>query len=45
MLTLASQLWLNLSQLSSPLNSGLVFAEECLREKVIVTPGIVFDVK
>ena len=40
-----SSAWLNLSKLQNPLNSGLVFAEECLREKVIVTPGIVFDVK
>ncbi|CAF0802154.1 unnamed protein product [Didymodactylos carnosus] len=36
--------WLNLSHLPEPLNSGLVFFEECLREKVIVVPGVFFDV-
>ena len=31
------QIWLDLSQLPSPLNSGLVFFEELLKEKVIVS--------
>ncbi|KAM0753086.1 aminotransferase [Meredithblackwellia eburnea MCA 4105] len=37
-------IWLDLSQLPSPLNSGLVFFEELLKEKVIVVPGIFFDI-
>lgn len=38
-------IWLNLSSLPAPINSGLVFAEELLKERVIVTPGIFFDIK
>lgn len=38
-------IWLNLSVLPAPLNSGLAFFEELLKEKVIVTPGIFFDIK
>ncbi|KAI5478228.1 hypothetical protein MNV49_005293 [Pseudohyphozyma bogoriensis] len=37
-------IWLDLSQLPSPLNSGLTFFEECLKEKVIVVPGLFFDI-
>jgi len=37
-------IWLDLSSLPAPLSSGLVFHEELLREKCIVTPGIFFDV-
>lgn len=37
-------IWLNLSCLPPPLNSGLAFFEELLKEQVIVTPGIFFDV-
>lgn len=37
-------IWLNLSALPHPLNSGLAFFEECLKEQVIVTPGIFFDI-
>ncbi|KAI8979224.1 pyridoxal phosphate-dependent transferase [Mycotypha africana] len=36
--------WLDLSQLPEPINNGLTFFEECLKEKVIVVPGIFFDV-
>ncbi|KAI9262023.1 pyridoxal phosphate-dependent transferase [Sporodiniella umbellata] len=36
--------WLNLSGLPEPINAGLTFFEECLKEKVIVVPGIFFDV-
>ncbi|ORY89432.1 aminotransferase [Leucosporidium creatinivorum] len=36
-------IWLDLSQLPAPLSSGLVFFEELLKEKVIVTPGAFFD--
>ncbi|CDR40601.1 RHTO0S05e05358g1_1 [Rhodotorula toruloides] len=36
-------LWLDLSSLPKPLNSGLVFFEEALKEKVIVVPGQFFD--
>lgn len=38
-------IWLGLSSLPHPINSGLAFFEECLKEKVIVTPGIFFDIK
>jgi aspartate/methionine/tyrosine aminotransferase len=38
-------IWLNLQALPAPLNSGLAFFEECLKEQVIVTPGIFFDIK
>ncbi|KAI9321812.1 aminotransferase [Dichotomocladium elegans] len=37
-------IWLDLSNLPPPINIGLNFFEECLREKVIVVPGIFFDV-
>ncbi|CEH13580.1 1-aminocyclopropane-1-carboxylate synthase, and related proteins [Ceraceosorus bombacis] len=37
-------IWLDLKPLPPPLNSGLVFAEELLKEKAIVTPGIFFDI-
>lgn len=36
--------WANLSNLPAPLNQGLPFFEACLKEKVIVVPGIFFDV-
>ncbi|MBW0476572.1 hypothetical protein O181_016287 [Austropuccinia psidii MF-1] len=36
--------WLDLSVLPPPLNSGLVFFEELLKHKVIVVPGIFFDI-
>ncbi|KAK4053939.1 hypothetical protein OIO90_003776 [Microbotryomycetes sp. JL221] len=36
-------IWLDLSQLPSPLSSGLTFFEELLKEKVIVVPGQFFD--
>ncbi|KAK9894398.1 PLP-dependent transferase [Cystobasidium minutum MCA 4210] len=36
--------WLDLSNLPHPLNSGLTFFEELLKEKTIVVPGIFFDV-
>lgn len=36
-------IWLNLESLPEPLNNGLAFFEECLKQKVIVTPGIFFD--
>jgi len=37
-------MWLNLSGLPEPINNGLRFFEECLKEKVILVPGIFFDV-
>ena len=37
-------IWLDLRQLPKPLSSGMVFFEECLKEKVIVVPGQFFDV-
>lgn len=38
------QIWLDLSSLPEPLSGGLAFFEACLREKVIVVPGIFFDI-
>jgi len=37
-------IWLNLQSLPEPLNNGLTFFEELLKEKTIVIPGIFFDV-
>jgi len=34
-------IWLDLRQLPQPLSSGMVFFEECLKEKVIVVPRTV----
>jgi aspartate/methionine/tyrosine aminotransferase len=36
-------LWLNLSHLPEEIKTGLGFFEACLQEKVIVVPGIFFD--
>ncbi|KAI0064720.1 PLP-dependent transferase [Artomyces pyxidatus] len=36
--------WLNLDGLPAPLNNGLTFFEELLKEKTIVIPGIFFDI-
>ncbi|MBE7179822.1 MAG: hypothetical protein INR71_01220, partial [Terriglobus roseus] len=36
--------WLNLEQLPEGVNDGLSFFDACLREKVIVVPGIFFDI-
>lgn len=36
-------LWLDLEQLPQQINDGLNFFEACLQEKVIVVPGIFFD--
>jgi aspartate/methionine/tyrosine aminotransferase len=37
-------IWLDLSELPPPLNAGLVFMEELLKEKTIVVPGLFFDI-
>lgn len=37
-------IWLNLEALPAPLNNGLTFFEELLKEKTIVIPGIFFDI-
>jgi aspartate/methionine/tyrosine aminotransferase len=37
-------IWLNLEKLPVPLNNGLTFFEELLKEKTIVIPGIFFDI-
>ncbi|TFK42466.1 pyridoxal phosphate-dependent transferase [Crucibulum laeve] len=37
-------IWLNLEKLPEPLNNGLTFFEELLKEKTIVIPGIFFDI-
>ncbi|KAF4578969.1 hypothetical protein EYR36_000778 [Pleurotus pulmonarius] len=36
--------WLNLEKLPPPINNGLTFFEELLKEKTIVIPGIFFDI-
>jgi aspartate/methionine/tyrosine aminotransferase len=36
-------LWLDLSDLPEGINDGLNFFQACLEEKVIVVPGIFFD--
>lgn len=36
-------IWLDLSHLPPKIQNGLGFFEECLKEKVIVVPGIFFD--
>ncbi|KAI9436515.1 aminotransferase [Russula earlei] len=37
-------IWLNLENLPDPINNGLTFFEELLKEKTIVIPGIFFDI-
>lgn len=37
-------IWLDLSPLAPPLNSGLAFFEELLKEKTICIPGLFFDI-
>ena len=37
-------IWLNLEHLPAPLNNGLTFFEELLKERTIVIPGIFFDI-
>ncbi|KAG8964608.1 hypothetical protein FRC03_001572 [Tulasnella sp. 419] len=37
-------IWLDLSGLPQPLDNGLTFFEELLKEKTIVVPGIFFDI-
>jgi aspartate/methionine/tyrosine aminotransferase len=40
----AFYVWANLSKLPPPLDDGMSFFRECLKEKVIVVPGVFFDV-
>ncbi len=40
----AFYLWANLSSLPKPLNDGMTFFKEGLKENVITVPGIFFDV-
>jgi aspartate/methionine/tyrosine aminotransferase len=37
-------IWLDLEPLPEPLNNGLTFFEEMLKEKAIVVPGVFFDI-
>ncbi|KIY71062.1 PLP-dependent transferase [Cylindrobasidium torrendii FP15055 ss-10] len=37
-------IWLNLESLPEPINNGLTFFEELLKEQTIVIPGIFFDI-
>ncbi|KAI9303037.1 aminotransferase [Cunninghamella echinulata] len=37
-------IWLDLRHLPNPINIGLHFFEECLKEKTILVPGIFFDI-
>jgi aspartate/methionine/tyrosine aminotransferase len=36
--------WADLSGLPHPLNDGITFFEECIKEKLICVPGIFFDI-
>ncbi len=40
----AFYIWANLSRLPKPLNEGMKFFREGLKEKVIIVPGVFFDV-
>jgi len=40
----AFYVWANLAKLPAPLDDGMVFFRECLKEKTIVVPGVFFDV-
>jgi aspartate/methionine/tyrosine aminotransferase len=40
----AFYVWANLAKLPPPLNDGMSFFRECLREKTIIVPGEFFDV-
>ncbi|CAD6570803.1 MAG: hypothetical protein TREMPRED_006026 [Tremellales sp. Tagirdzhanova-0007] len=37
-------IWLDLSKLAPPINEGLTFFEELLKEKTICVPGLFFDI-
>ena len=40
----AFYVWANLANLPAPLDDGMNFFRECLKEKTIVVPGVFFDV-
>lgn len=40
----AFYVWANLSKLPPPIDDGMNFFRECLKEKVIIVPGVFFDV-
>lgn len=40
----AFYVWANLSKLPAPLDDGMNFFRECLKEQVIIVPGVFFDV-
>jgi len=40
----AFYVWANLSKLPKPLDDGMSFFREGLKEKVIIVPGVFFDV-
>jgi aspartate/methionine/tyrosine aminotransferase len=40
----AFYVWANLAKLPPPLDDGMSFFRECLKEKTIVVPGVFFDV-
>jgi hypothetical protein len=40
----AFYVWANLAKLPKPLDDGMSFFRECLKEKTIVVPGVFFDV-
>src|SRR5438105_8587382 len=40
----AFYVWANLAKLPKPLNDGMSFFREALKEKVIIVPGVFFDV-
>jgi aspartate/methionine/tyrosine aminotransferase len=40
----AFYVWANLAKLPPPLNDGMTFFREGLKERVIIVPGVFFDV-
>ncbi|HVU28698.1 MAG TPA: pyridoxal phosphate-dependent aminotransferase [Verrucomicrobiae bacterium] len=40
----AFYIWANLAKLPKPLDDGMNFFRECLKEKTIIVPGVFFDV-
>ena len=40
----AFYVWANLAKLPKPLDDGMSFFRECLKEKTIIVPGVFFDV-
>jgi aspartate/methionine/tyrosine aminotransferase len=37
-------IWADISALPPPLNDSVVFLEECVKHKIIIVPGVFFDI-